>query len=234
MMIDVFLIHGVGRNISKDYYNDFVAGIRKYLPLDADIVWHGVNYSLKLEKREDEVYTWLKPMIPWWDLAGKKEMQFACDYVADVLAYGYPQRQPQPGDFICDVHSEIQAEYDKSRVGSLKVVIGHSLGSIIGYDFTWQKPVDCLITMGCPLSLFSVRYHDGGEMNPKLSQFHNFWKARDRVSSIVSNNPKFKAVQDYQVISSNPKYLLRLQAHSIYWVSDFVHQKIANILQKLM
>ena len=231
--LDIFLIHGVGRELTKDYYNKFVSGIRNYLPLDVDIVWHGVNYSLILEKREKEIYKWLERMVPWWDITGRKEIKFATDYVCDVLAYGYPQRPPKQGDFIFDLHEELTREYEKSRPNAKRLIIGHSLGSIVGYGFTWQKPIDCLITMGSPMSLFSVRYTGGGEMNPNLPQFHNFWTTRDRVASIVSANPRFRDVKDYQVHTLNPRYWLRLQAHSMYWTSDFVHEKIAGIIQAL-
>lgn len=231
--LDIYLIHGVGRELSKDYYNDFVGGVRKHLPLDADIVWHGVNYSVLLQNREKEIYKWLERMVPWWDLAGKKELEFAANYICDVLAYAYPQRPPRPGDFIFDLHEELDREYAKARPGAKKVIIGHSLGSIVGYGYTWQKPIDCLITMGSPMSLFSVRYTGGGEMNPDLPQFHNFWTTRDRVASIVSANPRFRSVHDYQVHSMNPRYFLRLQAHSMYWLDKFVHKKIAGILKEM-
>lgn len=231
--LEIFLVHGIGREVSKDYYNDFVSGIRKYVPLDADIVWHGVNYSILLEKREQQIYSWMKKMSPWWDYAGRKEREFACNYICDVLAYGYPRRPPSRGDFIFDLHAQLKQEFSKARPGAKKVIIGHSLGSIVGFGFTWAEHTDCLITMGSPFSYFSVRYKGGGEMNPDLPQFHNFWRGRDRVSSIISENPKFKCVHDYEVRSLNPRYLLRLQAHSLYWVSNFVHKEIAKILKSL-
>lgn len=231
--LDIFLIHGIGKEVSDDYYNDFVTGIRKYLPLDADIVWHGVNYSVLLEKREKQIFSWMRKMNGVLDVSSKKAREFACNYVCDVLAYGYPKREPVEGDFIFDLHAQLRKEYAKARPDALKIIIGHSLGSIVGYGFTWEEKTDCLITMGSPFSYFSIRYKNGGEMNPDLPQFHNFWRGRDLVSTIISENPKFKCVHDYEVTSMNPKYLLRLQAHSIYWVSEYVHKKVAEILRKL-
>lgn len=231
--IDAYLIHGIGREVSKDYYNKFVSGVRKYLPLDADIVWHGINYSMLLEKREKQIFSWMKKMNGPLDIASKRAREFACNYVCDVLAYGWPKREPTEGDFIFDLHAQLKHEFAKARPGAKKVIIGHSLGSIVGYGFTWEEPTNCLIVMGSPFSYFSIRYKNGGEMNPDLPQFHNFWRGRDLVSTIISENPKFRAVHDYEVTSFNPRYLLRLQAHSMYWTSDFVHKKIARILQIL-
>ncbi len=169
-------------------------------------------------------------MSPWWDAAGRKEREFACNYVCDVLAYGYPRRPPEEGDFIFDLHTQLAREYLKAREGAKRVIIAHSLGTIVGYDFTWQQTTDCLITMGSPFAYFSIRYRSGGEMNPTLGQFHNFWKGRDRISTLIATNPRFASVHDYKVPSMNPRYLLRLQAHSHYWVSPFVHKRIAKIL----
>lgn len=226
-MIDILLCHGIGKSLPSRYYDQFVEGIRKNLPIDADVVFHPIDYSSLLESRENRIFAWMKGMN--WQITRK----FVCDFVCDALAYGYPKRKPESGDFIYDLHSLIGKTMAKARTGSKIVVIGHSLGSVVGFGITWDLHADCLITMGSPFCYFSIRYKNFGEMNPDLQQFHNFWRGRDPVSTIISKNPNFKMVHDYEVKSWNPRYWFMLQSHGIYWKSSFVHKQIAKILQSL-
>lgn len=226
-MLDLYLIHGIGKSFPASYYDGFEAGIKKHLPLSADVQFHGVDYSHLLEAKENTIYSWMKGMA--WSAA----RDFACSYICDALAFGYPARPTKEGDFIFDVNKLIMAEFATARPGTKIVVIGHSLGSAIAYNASWAVHMDCLITMGAPHNYFSIRYKDFGEMNPDLPQFHNFWRSRDPVSTIISRNPNFKMVHDYEVSSFNPLNQFMLRSHSLYWQSDFVHSKIASILQSL-
>lgn len=226
-MIDVFLIHGIGKSLPPRYYDHFVSGIRENLPVDADVVFHPIDYSKLLDKKEATILSWMSGMS-WSGIRG-----FICNYVCDALSYAYPARPTQEGDFIYDLTTLLSGKMDKTREGSKVVVTGHSLGSIVGYGITWGIHTDCLITMGSPFLYFSIRYKDFGDMNPNLRQFHNFWRSRDPVSTIISRSPKFKCVHDYEVKSFNPRYWFMFQSHSIYWKSKFVHKKIASILRNL-
>lgn len=226
-MIDVFLIHGIGKSLPKKYYDKFVDGIRNHLPIDADVVFHPIDYSPLLDKREATIFSWMHGMH--WQRVRK----FVCDFVCDALAYAYPMRDCRAGDFCFDLDELLLSETKKAREGAKIVVIGHSLGSLIGYGLTWKVHTECLITLGSPFLYFSVRFKDFGDMNLDLKEFHNFWRGRDPVSTIISRNHKFKAVKDYEVKSWNPRYQFMLQSHSIYWRSSFVHKKIARILTDL-
>ena len=233
-MIDFFPVHGIGKKGSSTKpYTNFIVGVRKHLPLDFDLRVVPIDYSGILDRREDEIFEWVKDMSPVWDVLAKKEREFAAYFVCDVLAYAYPKRPLQPGDFMQDLESLLLGKFATARPGAKKVVFGHSLGSIVSYGSTWDVKTDCLITVGSPFSYFSIRYKAGGEMNPDLQQFHNFWTPRDRVSSIISKNSKFKCVHDYKVPNWNPLHWTRIGAHSLYWSSDFVHKKVAGILQGL-
>ena len=231
--VDFFPIHGIGKKGSSTKpYTDFITGIRKNLPIDFDLKVIPVDYSEILDKREDEIYSWVKDMSPRWDVLARKEREFAAYFVCDVLAYAYPKREPKPGDFMYDLTVLLAESVHGGRPGSRKVIVGHSLGSVVGYGATWDIQTDCLITMGSPFTWFSIRYAGGGEMNPNLRSFHNFWTPRDRISTVISKNPKFRCVKDHQVPNWNPLNWTRLGAHGLYWGSDFVHRKIADVLQK--
>lgn len=232
-MIDVFGLHGIGKSFPPSYYDDAVKGVQAYLKPATDVKFHGIDYSHLLESREDVIYSWLKDIDPWYDPFSKKARKFATDYICDVLAYAYPRRPPQLGDFIYDMTKLLTDKVADIRLGASIVFVGHSLGSIVAYGATWDIKTDCLITMGSPFNYFSIRYKDFGEMNPDLPQFHNFWRGRDWISTVISKNPNFRNVHDYEVTSRNPLNLSLLNSHGIYWKSDFVHKKIASILNNL-
>lgn len=225
--IDVILLHGITKNIDPHYYDAFVEGIRKHIPIDMDILWHPIDYACILAKKEDTIFSWMKGMS-WM-----RTRRFVCDFICDALAYAYPMREPGAGDFIFDLNELIANKMEKCQKDSKVVFLGHSLGSIIAYGLSWNFHADCVITMGSPFNYFSIRYKDFGDMNMALPEFHNFWRGRDPVSTIISRNYKFKLVKDYEVKSWNPRYLFMLQSHSIYWRSTFVHKKIAAILKNL-
>lgn len=224
---DIFLIHGIGKTIGTGYYDRFVLSLRRYLPIDLDLNFHTIDYSPLLETKEDTIFSWME------DLGWVKLRRFACDFVCDVLAFAYTRRPAQEGDFIFDLtkllkdkFSEINTRYPDSR----KIIIGHSLGSIVGFGYTWEEKIDTLITMGSPFDYFSIRYKGFGEMNLDLRVFYNFWKRFDVVSTIISRNPNFRCVKDIQVKTFNPKYIFPVKAHTSYWESEFVHQEIAKII----
>ena len=225
--IDAILVHGIGKSLPASYYDGFVAGIREHLPLSADIVWHGVDYSPLLDRKEATILSWMR------DMGWPKLRNFVCNYACDALAYGWPKRPAAEGDFIFDLTKLLMETATKARKGSKIVFIGHSLGSVVAFGASWDVKTDCLITLGSPFLYFSIRFKDFGEMNPNLPQFHNFWRSRDPVSTIISRSPKFRMVHDYEVKSWNPLDQLMLRSHSLYWRSNFVHSKIAAILKTL-
>ena len=228
---DIFLIHGISKSIGTDYYDKFVRKIRDKLPIDADIDFHPIDYSSLLADKEKTIYSWMKGMS-WQGVR-----RFACDYLCDVLAWGWPAKRPaESGDFVYDVqemfrkkYQSVQKEYTKSK----KVIIGHSLGSVIAYQLTWDFHTDCLITAGSPMLYFSIRYAGFGSMNPNLKEWVNFWRSRDPVSTIISRNPQLSTVKDIEVKSWNPLDQLALRSHSLYWSSEFVSSEIAGILKNL-
>jgi len=228
--IDVFLVHGIAEKIGENYYDDFVMGIRKHLPIAADVSFHPIDYSHLLADKEQEIFSWMK------DMGYTKVRKFACDFICDALAYGYPKQSPDVGDFIFDLHELLRRKYRMVcdvYPDSKKVIIGHSLGSLVAYGFTFEEHFDALITMGSPFCYFSIRYKNFGENNPNLKQFWNFWKQYDVISTKIAKNPNFKSVKDVQVTSWNPKDCVPRLAHSAYWNSEQVHKKVGEILKGL-
>lgn len=225
---DILLVHGIGKAIKSDYYNEFVDSIRRKLPLDIDVSFHAINYSEPLDSKEAIIFGWMKG-LNYQDLRS-----FGCFFVGDVLAYAPPEGVPGPGDFYYDVNkqladkfAEIKAKYPESK----KVIIAHSLGTQISFSFAFKEELDHLFVCGSPLLYFSVRFKEFGSYPPKLKGMTNFYNVNDPVATVVGRNPKLAACKDIRVKSWNPRYLLPLQAHSHYFKSDQVHQGIADVLK---
>ena len=230
-MIDIFLLHGISKEVKAEtYYNAFIEGIEKYLSGSQQVRWHPIDYSFLLREKEETILSWMK------ELGHPKSRKFACDYISDILAMLHKDRPLVEGDFLYDFDKLVTTRYDTIHnfyPENRKVIIGHSLGSILGYRFTWKRAFDALIVMNSPFNYFSIGYKDFGEMNPNLPMFYNFWKKYDTVSTIISKNPNFKMVKDIQVKSLNPLNWFTSKAHSACWTDKFVHKTISNILTEL-
>lgn len=228
--IDVFILHGITKEVDASvYYSNFIEGIQSYLPTGAshNIRWHPIDYSHILSDKEETIFSWMK------DLGHQRSRKFACDFICDILAMTHKDRPLEKGDFLYDLNEQLFKIYDSSAKifpEGKRILIGHSLGTILGYRWTWQRHFDSLITMGSPFTYFSIAYKNLGQMNPNLPEFWNFWKKYDRVATIISKNPNFRMVKDIQVKTLNPLNWLTAKAHSDYWKDDAVHQQIAKII----
>lgn len=228
--IDCILIHGVENKIDTvHYFTPFCDLIAKNLTLEqrGDIRFHPVDYSSILDDRENMIYSWMKE--DHWD----KLRWVGAKLICDVLAYAYPKRAAQAGDVIYDItklladkYVEVAHQYPLSE----KWIIGHSLGCIVGFGFSWDVQIDGLITMGNPHNYFSIRYKNFGEDNKDLPNFVNFHDPWDPISTRVSQNPNFKRVTDVKVSNWNPLLKLPIRAHTAYWTNDKIAQRIASML----
>ena len=228
MRTDVILIHGIGKSISPTYYDDFVNSIRRKLPIDMTLNFHPINYSEPLDTKERQIFEWMNGM------SYQELRSFGCFFVGDVLAYAPPEGIPKEGDFYFDVNKLLEDTFkqiNQESPDSKKVIISHSLGSQIAFSFSFRQPLDHLIVMGSPINYFSVRFKDFGSYPASLKGMTNFWNTNDPVATQVSRNPNLRLCRDIKVKSWNPRYLLPLQAHSFYWVSDKVHSEIADIIK---
>lgn len=228
--VDCLLIHGVENKIdTTTYFNGFCDLIAKSMTLEqrGDIRFHPVDYSAILDDRENIIYSWMKK--DRWD----KLRWVGCKLICDVLAYAYPKRTAQAGDVIYDItkllvdkFADVQTRYPSSE----KWIIGHSLGCVVGFGFSWDVKISGLITMGNPHDYFSIRYKNFGEDNKDLPNFINFHNPWDPISTRVSKNPNFARVTDVEVSDFNPIKKLPIRAHTAYWENVKVAQRIATIL----
>lgn len=96
---------------------------------------------------------------------------------------------------------------DAIDVGT-RVVIGHSLGSIVAYEYlcrTAEHGVETLITLGSPLALRSIRQAlrtregDGRPALPRVQRWVNIYDPADPVSCAGGLSPFWASVSDHNV-----------------------------------
>jgi hypothetical protein len=226
------MIHGVENKIDTvNYFTPFVERIQKFLTLEqrGNIRFHAVDYSTILDARENVIYSWMKG--DHW----QKLRWVGAKLICDVLAYAYPKRPTQAGDVIYDITKLLAdkfVEVTDAYPDSEKWIIGHSLGCIVGFGFSWDLKIDGLIAMGNPHDYFSIRYKNFGEDNKELANFINFHDPWDPISTRVSKNPNFKRVTDILVSNWNPLLKLPMHAHTAYWANNKIAGHIASILTK--
>lgn len=154
-------------------------------------------------------------------------------------------------DFVQNVSAYIDqalAKYPDAKI----CCVGHSQGTQLLYSFLFDYPrqVDAFISMGSPISMNSGAYPDFGKIPPNLKSWWNFYNDMDFVSSrlqdvhpseaIASFVNDFKVPLGWNPIFHLPEFLSKfqllaaLEAHCIYWKSDFVYKKIAGKIKELI
>lgn len=230
--IDIFLLHGVENKIDTiTYYQPFVKRICENMTAEerAHVRFHPVNYSVILEEKEKTILSWMKH--DHW----QRLREFGCFFIGDILAYAHPKRPAEPGDPIYDIHkllAEVVANVMVDHPKSEKWIIAHSLGCVVGFGFSWDIKIDCLITMGNPHNYFSIRFKNFGQDNPNLPHFFNFHDPWDPISTRVSENPNFTRVYDVVLKNWNPWKKLPIRAHVAYWKSKELAKRLADLISR--
>lgn len=230
--LDVLLVHGIAVNLNgQTYYSDFVNSLRKLLPVDMDINFHPIVWNDLLYKKETQIYRWMSGLR--WD----KLRWIGCTLIGDILAYAPPEGIPGPGDFYYDVNKLLEAKYDeiaKAYPKSRKVIISHSLGTQISFSFCFRREVDLLVTFGSPILYFSVRFKDYGKFpDATLHRMINFYNPFDPISTVVSRNPSLRQCRDIKIMSWNPLNMAPMHAHSAYWSSSEMVERMAESLKSM-
>jgi len=196
--IAVVVIHGIG-NQPADFADAVIKQISKWCSpkTGADIVirpvhWAGVLQSeeMLLKKRVEEKARLNYPQL----------RQFMIDFVADAIAYQVTPHDRETYDSIHAVLARTLREL-AAEVGATAplCIIAHSLGSIIASNYIYDlqhhhlipdevrqqmngtplergETLSLLYTLGSPLALWSLRYHDFGMPitfpAPTLSGYH--------------------------------------------------------------
>ena len=164
-MTGLLLIHGIsyGQNgITKDY-DELLCNLPKEISVQC------VHYGDLLDTAENRLVA--SSSFPWY-LRSLRNLILR--YLPDALTYSSINRQ--------NILVRVQSSVEAFQVGTELVIVGHSLGSVIALDYclTHDFRPKCLITMGSPIALYSLRFGDFGRA--VLSNWINLWSRWDWVS----------------------------------------------------
>ncbi|GAA0259438.1 hypothetical protein GCM10010492_70490 [Saccharothrix mutabilis subsp. mutabilis] len=143
----------------------------------------------------------------------------ATDYFANVGHVALVRFANQVGRYFTDLQLRegAQDEFVKAVGGGAKVVVAHSLGSVIAYDVLRQEPrldVDVLITLGSPLGLRVIRERLGVLGNGRdnwpgqVRQWVNVAAEEDAIALVKVLEPLY-----CQGIDDRPVRNSRMRAH---------------------
>jgi pimeloyl-ACP methyl ester carboxylesterase len=128
-----------------------------------------------------------------------------------------------------DVRDQVQDLFARFITADTKVIIGHSLGSIIAYEAVSNNPewnIDTFITLGSPLGLRVVRERlvpapaaDGTLHCPEVAQWHNIAADEDPIALVKELEPFLapssrNKITDHKVVNSGLSRVL-LGGHSV-------------------
>jgi pimeloyl-ACP methyl ester carboxylesterase len=179
--LGVLIIHGVGSQ-EGDFANPMIEELKGRISDQAKISWQTVYWDPILSREEDGLLRELFPegKRPDWFKLRKLVM----NYIGDVTAYRYipmSSSQTRKTNKYDDIHREVHksiVELRKSLGNEDKpvIVIAHSLGSVIMFDyirdrqnnknatgygatpFERMETLAGFITFGSPIPLFTLAY----------------------------------------------------------------------------
>lgn len=236
-------IHGVKAYLKENYAYDFFTKIKQNLSdrIIPFIHFHAFEWDSIVNKKEEQTYKMMCHLGNW---KTKKIRKLICDFWCDTLWYGNTKRLSESGDVYFDIHKKLNNEIEvlikKLGNDSNLILIGHSWGSQIAFDYSWSEgyTVDGMVTMGSPILYGSGRFHNWGEL-PQIP--FNFWLnfvvPFDPIACDFKNHPneKFRqSIHDIILNTWNPFIrFFSLKAHTSYWKNSIVHKEIAKSINNL-
>lgn len=217
--IDVIVVHGMGQQDQAAYTDQvlaFVAGIQGHLGAAApQLVAVPVYWADLLNGLEDRYYQAIKPET---DQGPLRELMVR--YMADNVAYREQQAR---------IQNRLGSAVGAS--GNDKLLVGHSLGSVIAYDYLLQPgasdPIKWFVSMGSQIALWHMQEAVGGALNVRRPWLNIV--AEDDIfgypvaaakSLVAANAPQDLLFDDGQL----------LDAHTVYWSNDKALQAIARLI----
>jgi len=129
-------------------------------------------------------------------------------FAAGVLYLGEVR---QVRRYLCspEVKDVVDSRVAHTMAGGPRILIGHSLGSVVAFEYVRQHPeqsLDLLLTLGSPLALRMIRSHMPdpayGAANgkpPNVATWVNIRDPRDPVACAGGLEPWWAAVEDHEV-----------------------------------
>lgn len=268
MKIAIAIVHGIGSQ-QRGFSHDLQRGIASYYQ-QAGLNWDDLLFQevLWADLLIETQKTLFEKTNYRHDLNYLSFRQFFIDYLSDVIAF-------QPG---CTDESDTlpmrdaifarMSEAMESFIGvegvdgekTPLVIISHSLGSVISFDYCWHHQRDqhksafeCahtlagFITLGSPLALWTSRYKNfgkpfdfpGKQLSPAMQQAAQWLNLYDKDDIIAyplkGLSPDFEQTvsEDIAINVGNPLKSWNPLSHTSYWQDKDSHRYIAEFLVKL-
>lgn len=252
--IAIAIIHGIGRQ-DKSYADTFISKIKQeYTKLNgsSNLVFKSICWQEEIEPIEQHLYSKIK--LNW-----KMLRSFFIGYGGDALCY-QPLSNSGAG-FYEIVHKSIDkglAELSQQVNSDAPLcIISHSLGTVVSSNFIWDtlhgsryfepseasksmiNKLKILYTMASPLSVWSMRYPNGGEpinLAPD-SKWYNLYSTNDIISSELKLiNQQYNCMPNLEDIHIKVGGLITSWnplSHNSYWDDKRVISHISNSLLTL-
>jgi len=272
MKLAVVSIHGMGKQ-EENFADAMHLELQgRFGGQPGDLVFDKIFWADVLSGAEDKLF---ERVTKTQDLDFVKLRRFIVNALGDAIAY-QPLKEgadPKVKDVYVQVHEKVaaclQRVTEKAGEKAPLVILAHSLGSVIISNYLWDlwKPSSTenppvapgsplergetlagLVTFGCPIALWSLRYPDFGEPIPfphsKLAthypkakaQWLNLFDQDDVLAYPLRDvNASYKKVvtEDAQVSVGGLFTGWSPLSHNGYWTDDDFTKRVAALLTKL-
>lgn len=248
MNICVVIIHGIGRQ-DKTYADDFIRLIsEEYYRRTGlrNLVFSPICWQEKIEPLESALFKKVS------HLGWREFRDILISFAGDAICY-------QRGDdstVYDSVNSLISDSLDilsSSNPGSPLCLVSHSMGTIISSNFLWDvyhsnfeasdgvrnmvNNLELFYTLGSPLSLWSVRYTDGGMplVLPSIAKWYNIYSSNDIIGSplklINSRYSDLLNLFDVEIEAGSWLTKWTPLSHNEYWYDNrIINHLVSNLV----
>lgn len=244
MRYAVLTIHGIGTQ-QEGFAQKFHDKIKQAIP-DQDLKFFEFEWQHLIEPQEDFLINAVK------NLKWRRTRSFMLEYVGDAIAYA------KDSNFYKDCHKALDTKLLEIQnwLGDGKLfIVAHSLGSVIVYDYIYNSEhvqakanmifratavsaldsLECLITCGSPLFLYSLQKYDGGDPI-NIKKWINVYSPFDVIGYPVKTiNNRFAAnetIEDRRLICGDLLSFWNPMSHISYFDSSRFVGVVCNLLQQ--
>lgn len=245
--VGLLIVHGIGTQ-DAGYSMEFQAAVRKQLNCPASsLVIHEVCWQSVLEPEQVKLFQRLKSIK--WNTARK----LFISYAGDAIEY-------QAGsDVYDDIHATINEALERlcAQLDSQAplIIFAHSLGTVVISNFIWDQEqkinlqashtaldlltrLQALYTVGSPITVFSLKFKDGGEPIRYSRPWYNIYSPFDIIgyplkplNSLYQNKD---SLSDLSWIVGGWRTFWTPMSHNEYWTSHKVQRHLIHTIEKLV
>ncbi len=274
--LGVLVIHGIGPH-DENFAEPMKKALIRKISNHDEICWQPVCWAKLITREESELLDKLFPKgkRPHWFLEWLlrfKPRELVVNGIGDVAAYRsvlnmsdkmHPQRETNK--MYDDIHNSVHESICllRKNLGGDKplIVIAHSLGSVIIYDYIWDrqhniKESQCgetefermetlagFITFGSPIPLFTLGYNDDVSINFPPHNLQTNFKGKVRWFNFYDTDDVFgwpvrgwnNCIAENKPISVGNMFTKwNTLCHSKYWTDENFTKPVAKYISGIL